>query len=267
MATAGLQMSPQLEQIHGEIRDLFRALSNGFQRLDKMKDSNRQSKQLEELTGKMRECKRLIKEFDREIKDEESKNPPEVNKQLNDEKQSMIKELNSYVALRKTYMNTLGNKKIELFDMGAGVSEPTADENVKVASSMSNQELVDHGMKTMDETDQVIERSKKVVEQTIEVGTQTASTLKGQTDQMGRIVNELDTIQFSIKKASQLVKEIGRQVATDKCIMLFLFLIVCGVIAIIVVKIVNPNNKNIRDIPGLAPPAPSRRLLYLRDPQ
>ena len=30
---------------------------------------------------------------------------------------------------------------------------------------------------------------------------------------MGRIVNELDSIQFSIKKASQLVKEIGRQVA------------------------------------------------------
>ncbi|WRX21596.1 Sec20 - like 3 [Theobroma cacao] len=267
MATTELQMSPQLEQIHGEIRDNVRALANGFQRLDKIKDSNRQSKQLEELTAKMRECKRLIKEFDREIKDEESRNPPEVNKQLNDEKQSMIKELNSYVALRKTYMNTLGNKKIELFDMGAGVSEPTADENVKVASSMSNQELVDHGMKTMDEMDQAIERSKKVVEQTIEVGTQTAVTLKGQSEQMGRIVNELDTIQFSIKKASQLVKEIGRQVATDKCIMLFLFLIVCGVIAIIVVKIVNPSNKDIRDIPGLAPPAPSRRLLYLRESQ
>ncbi|KDP28003.1 hypothetical protein JCGZ_19083 [Jatropha curcas] len=266
MATQ-LQMSPQLEQIHGEIKDNFRALSNGFQRLDKIKDSNRQSKQLEDLTGKMRECKRLIKEFDREIKDEESKNPPEVNKQLNDEKQSMIKELNSYVALRKTYMNTLGNKRVELFDMGAGGSEPTAEENVQMASAMSNQELVDAGMKTMDETDQVIERSKKVVEQTIEVGTQTAVTLKGQTEQMGRIVNELDTIQFSIKKASQLVKEIGRQVATDKCIMLFLFLIVCGVIAIIVVKIVNPNNKDIRDIPGLAPPAPSRRLLYLRDPE
>ncbi|GLU05167.1 hypothetical protein SLE2022_222810 [Rubroshorea leprosula] len=266
MAT-DLPMSPELEQIHGEIRDNFRALANGFQKLDKIKDSNRQSKQLEELTGKMRECKRLIKEFDREIKDEESKNPPEVNKQLNDEKQSMIKELNSYVALRKTFMNTLGNKKVELFDMGAGVSEPTADENVKMASSMSNQELVDHGRKAMDETDQAIERSKMVVQQTIEVGTQTAVTLKGQTEQMGRIVNELDTIQFSIKKASQLVKEIGRQVATDKCIMLFLFLIVCGVIAIIVVKIVNPNNKDIKNIPGLAPPAPSRRLLYVRDPQ
>ncbi|KAK6930356.1 Sec20 [Dillenia turbinata] len=263
MAT-NLQMSPQLEQIHGEIRDNFRAIANGFQKLDKIKDSNRQSKQLEELTGKMRECKRLIKEFDREIKDEESKSPPEVNKQLNEEKQAMIKELNSYVTLRKTYMNSLGNKRVELFD-GAGVSEPTAEENVQMASSMTNQELIDAGTKTMDETDQAIERSKKVVEQTIEAGAQTAVTLKGQTEQMGRIVNELDTIQFSLKKASQLVKEIGRQVATDKCIMLFLFLIVCGVIAIIIVKIVNPNNKSIRDIPGLAPPAPTtRRLLYVK---
>lgn len=267
MANLDLQMNPQMEQIHGEIRDNFRALANGFQKLDKIKDSNRQSKQLEELTGKMRECKRLIKDFDREIKDEESKNPPEVNKQLNDEKQSMIKELNSYVALRKTYMSSLGNKRLELFDMGAGGSEPTAEENIQMASEMSNQELISAGNKTMDETDQAIERSKQVVHQTVEVGTQTAATLKGQTDQMGRVVNELDTIQFSIKKASQLVKEIGRQVATDKCIMLFLFFIVCGVIAIIVVKIVNPHNKDIRDIPGLAPPAPSRRLLYLKPGQ
>ncbi|GAB4825637.1 Novel plant SNARE 13 [Ancistrocladus abbreviatus] len=261
-----LPMSPQLEQIHGEIKDHFRALANGFQKLDKIKDSNRQSKQLEELTEKMRECKRLIKEFDRELKDEEARNPPEVNKQLNDEKQSMIKELNSYVGLRKTYMSSLGNKKIELFDMGAGGSDPTAEENVQLASSMTNQELIDAGKKAMDETDQAIERSKQVVTQTIEVGTQTAANLKGQTEQMGRIVNDLDTIQFSIKKASQLVKEIGRQVATDKCIMLFLFLIVCGVIAIIVVKIVNPHNKSIRDIPGLAPPAPttSRRLLQFK---
>lgn len=33
---------------------------------------------------------RLIKEFDREIKDGGARNPEEVNKQLNDEKQSMV---------------------------------------------------------------------------------------------------------------------------------------------------------------------------------
>jgi SNARE protein len=260
-------MNAQLEQIQGEIRDNFRFIANGFQKLDKIKDPNRQSKQLEELTGKMRECKRLIKEFDREIKDEEARNPPEVNKQFNDEKQSMIKELNSYVAMRKTFTSSQGNKRVELFDTGAGSSEPMAEDNVQMASAMTNQELVNAGMKNMDETDQAIERSKAVVQQTVEVGTQTAATLKGQTDQMGRIVNELDTIQFSIKKASQLVKEIGRQVATDKCIMLFLFLIVCGVIAIIIVKVVNPHNKDIRDIPGLAPPAPAARRLLSYKPR
>lgn len=31
--------------------------------------------------------------MDREIKDEEVRNPPEVNKQLNDEKQSMVSSL------------------------------------------------------------------------------------------------------------------------------------------------------------------------------
>lgn len=254
-------LPPQLADIDARLQDHFRALQNGFQKLDKVKDPTRQSKQLEDLTVKMRECKRLIKDFDRELKEEESTFTPAVNKQLNERKQSLIRELNSYVAQRKTYTGIIGNKKAELLDGGGG--EPLADENVRYASTMTNQELLDTGNQTMDETDQAIERSKQVVQDTINIGTQTAQTLKSQTEQMGRIVNELDTIQFSIKKASQLVREIGRQIATDRCIMMFLFLIVCGIIAIIIVKIVNPNNKNIRDIPGLAPPASggSRRLL------
>ncbi|MQL92662.1 hypothetical protein Taro_025291 [Colocasia esculenta] len=76
-----------------------------------------------------------------------------------------------------------------------------------------------------------------VVEDTINVGGETAAALKAQTEQMSRIVNELDSIHFSIKKASKLVKEIGRQVATDRCIMAMLFIIVLGVIAVIIVKV------------------------------
>ncbi|KAF3448209.1 hypothetical protein FNV43_RR08922 [Rhamnella rubrinervis] len=254
-------ISEELAEIDGQIADIFRALSNGFQKLEKIKDSNRQSRQLEELTGKMRECKRLIKEFDREIKDMESRNDPATTKMLNEKKQSMIKELNSYVALKKQFATNLDNKKIDLFD---GPTEELGEENVLLASNMSNQQLMDNGHQMMDETDQAIERTKKVVHDTVNVGTETAAALKAQTEQMSRIVNELDSIHFSIKKASQLVKEIGRQVATDKCIMALLFLIVVGVIAIIIVKIANPNNKDIRDIPGLAPPATRKLLWYPR---
>ncbi|KAL0409283.1 UNVERIFIED_CONTAM: putative plant SNARE 11 [Sesamum radiatum] len=254
--------SEELAEIEGQISDIFRALSNGFQKLEKIKEPNRQSRQLEELTDKMRECKRLIKEFDRELKETDYKNDPTTSKMLNEKKQSMIKELNSYVALKKQYASNFENKRVDVFEVPG---EGFAEENVLLASNMSNQQLMDHGNRMMDETDQAIDRAKKVVLDTIDVGTETAAALKAQTEQMSRIVNELDSIHFSLKRASQLVKEIGRQVATDRCIMALLFLIVMGVIAIIIVKIVNPNNKDIRDIPGLAPPAPARKLLWSSD--
>lgn len=252
-------ISEGIAEIDGQIADIFRALSNGFQKLEKIKDSSRKSRQLEELTGKLRECKRLIKEFDREVKDLEYSNDSDTNKMLNEKKHSMVKELNSYVALKKQYASNLDNKRVDLFE---GPGEGFAEDNVLLASSMTNQQLVDNGNQMMDETDQAIERSKKVVHETVNVGTETAAALKAQTEQMSRIVNELDSIHFSIKKASKLVKEIGRQVATDRCIMGLLFLIVVGVIAVIIVKIVNPGNKDIPDIPGLAPPASNRRLLW-----
>ncbi|WZY90409.1 hypothetical protein YC2023_047144 [Brassica napus] len=265
-------VSEELAELEGQINDLFRALSNGFQKLEKIKDASRQSRQLEELTDKMRDCKSLIKDFDREVKSLEGGNDASTNRMLNDRRQSMVKELNSYVALKKKYVTGMidcvnryssnlasNNKRVDLFD---GPAEDHMEENVLLASNMTNQELVNKGNSMMDDTDQAIERGKKIVLETINVGTDTSAALKAQTDQMSRVVNELDSIHFSLKKASKLVKEIGRQVATDKCIMAFLFLIVIGVIAIIIVKIVNPNNKDIRDIPGLAPPAMNRRLLW-----
>ncbi|GJN31585.1 hypothetical protein PR202_gb20000 [Eleusine coracana subsp. coracana] len=187
---------------------------NGFQKMDKIKDSNRQAKQLEDLTGKMKECKRLIKEFDRILKDDESNNSPEINKQLNDRKQFMIKELNSYVTMRK-------HTKVALVTIIRGLSSLIWV--LEVASLLLR----------------TIFKWHQVVAQTVETGTQTAQALSQQTEQMKRIGNELDSVHFSLKKASQLVKEIGRQVATDKCIMAFLFLIDIGVIAVIVVKVCN----------------------------
>ncbi|KAH0914209.1 hypothetical protein HID58_028655 [Brassica napus] len=136
-------------------------------------------------------------------------------------------------------LNTvLGNKKVELFD---SAGEPTAEENVHMASCESLSTSVEFKSSTrMDETNQAIERSKQLSytgKKCIPLGSLMILI------KWGRVVNELDTIQFSIKKPSQLVKEIGKT-------------------AIIVVKIVNPNNKDIRDIPGIGPPARCDREGY-----
>ncbi|TXG68179.1 hypothetical protein EZV62_003114 [Acer yangbiense] len=90
-----------------------------------------------------------------------------------------VKELNSYVALKKhchilvvprchtqchifyCYIkaNLENNKRVDLFD---GPSEGFGEDNGLLASSMTNQQLMDNGNQMMDETDQAIERSKKV---------------------------------------------------------------------------------------------------------
>ncbi|GLT91580.1 hypothetical protein SLE2022_094610 [Rubroshorea leprosula] len=63
-------VSEELAEINGQISNIFRALS-------------------------------LIEEFDKEVKNMENRNDANTNRMLNEKKQSMIKELNSYVAMKK----------------------------------------------------------------------------------------------------------------------------------------------------------------------
>ena len=55
-----------------------------------------------------------------------------------------------------------------------------------------------------------------MLEQTKQVGAETAAALKDQTETAERIVNKLDEIQFSLKKSGVLIRHLTRSVATDK---------------------------------------------------
>ena len=54
---------------------------------------------------------------------------------------------------------------------------------------------------------------------------------------MERVVDDLDEIHFSLKKSFKVIRDLTRGLATDKCILTLLFLVVAGVVAIIAVKI------------------------------
>ncbi|KAL4556095.1 hypothetical protein LXL04_038736 [Taraxacum kok-saghyz] len=177
---------------------------NGFQKFEKIKNSSRQSRQLEELIGKMRECKRLIKEFDREVKDLKHTVGPDTNKILNEKKQSMDDNINIcdfYLGQRvelmlhlksSKYASNIENKRVDLF---GGPGEGFEEDNGLLASSMTNQQLEDNCHHMMDETDQTIERSEKVVHETVTVGTETAATLKAQVASLlhDDVLDDVDT--------------------------------------------------------------------------
>ena len=102
---------------------------------------------------------------------------------------------------------------------------------------MELQDVMQVGRDAMKATDDAIERSKKTVETTIQLGQQTAEALRNQTEQMERVVDDLDEIHFSLKKSFKVIRDLTRGLATDKCILALLFLVVAGVVAIIAVKI------------------------------
>jgi hypothetical protein len=130
-----------------------------------------------------------------------------------------------------------------------------------ITSQMSMQQLMNTGRKTMTETEKSIQRSARVVEDTIAIGNQTAAMLAEQTHQMEKIMNDLDEITFSMKKAQKLLGDITRSMATDKCILMFLFLIVGGIVVVIVLKVVKPDfMKGVTisvPLPQKSPPPPA----------
>ena len=85
-----------------------------------------------------------------------------------------------------------------------------------VYAAMSIQDMIKLGQNEIKGTDDVIKRSAKIVEETIQAATDTAVTLDGQTKQMEHVLDSLDNIQFSLQKAKQVIRDITRGIATDK---------------------------------------------------
>ncbi|KAK7829770.1 putative plant snare 11, partial [Quercus suber] len=169
-------------------------------------------------------------------------------------------QMPSYLSLLETLSLVLTWQTVQdIINVGTATAAALKAQTEQMSRVVNELDYIHFSIKKASQL--VMELGGQTVQDTTNVGTETAA-LKAQTEQMNQVVNELDSIPFSIKKASQLVKELGTQVATDRCIMALLFLIVIGVIAIIIVKLVNPNNKDIRDIPGLAPRAMTQELLW-----
>lgn len=83
---------------------------------------------------------------------------------------------------------------------------------------MSTQQMIGRGRKEITEVDKALKRSEKVVEDTIAIATSTAETLHKQTEQLERTLDNLDEIHFTLKKAKQVIRDITRGIATDKCV-------------------------------------------------
>lgn len=100
-------------------------------------------------------------------------------------------------------------------EAAAGSCEPSWKVG-SVCAELSTQELMAKGRKEMKDQEDSLMRAQRIVESTIDVGTKTAETLHQQGQQMERVLDALDEIKFSMKKANQVIRDITRSMATDK---------------------------------------------------
>jgi novel plant SNARE len=104
-------------------------------------------------------------------------------------------------------------------------------------AAMASTDLMELGRKQIKETDGALMRSERLVNHTIAIGGQTAETLQTQGKQLERVAADLDNIHFSMRKARQVLRDVARGLATDKCIMFFLLLVIIAIVVIVILKV------------------------------
>ncbi|GLC53382.1 hypothetical protein PLESTB_000738700 [Pleodorina starrii] len=178
---------------------------------------------------------RLIKDFEREAR---ADNMPAS--ELAARKRTMAAELNGFIEMKKAFAQAEGSKGDLLNGAGGGEIEMGLD-------GMSMQQLMTKGRKDIGEIDKTLDLAQRTAEETKQIGVEIAGTLDAQTKKMEKIVDDLNEIEFTMKKASQVIRDITRGLLTDKCIAFLLLLTVLGVVAIIVIKIIKPNRKKVQE--------------------
>jgi SNARE protein len=163
-------------------------------------------------------------------------------------KRALVLELNRRIAAKKARA-AAEDARNELLGGGAkGMPAAAAAQDATTTTIAppppqhpTMQALMHDGRKKMAETDAALLRAEKVVEETRMVGQQVAATLSEQTKQLNGIADGLSEIEFTMKKAGKVLRDIARGVATDRCVAFLLLLVAGGVVALVVVKVVKPN--------------------------
>ena len=87
------------------------------------------------------------------------------------------------------------------------------------------------------------------------LGTETAVKLHAQTEQMKNIYSTVSELDSELGRANKVLRSFIRGAMTDKLTLCFILLLICGIISVIVVKVVN--NQPIIPSSTPAPPTPS----------
>ncbi|KAI3629310.1 hypothetical protein MIR68_012649 [Amoeboaphelidium protococcarum] len=204
----------QLTDIIGEIRNTLTVAVPKLQGKAKVE-------KCEYLKNRINRARQVLKSFNVELRElsRESAKPWEEKARTFDQE---ITKLNDDLSWAMT-----SAERDDLFN------KPTRN-----ADQMTAKELVDHASNVQKESKQSTERTKQVLQHTIDVGTKTNEVLKEQTVQLETIDQNVDLIESNLTRADKQIRIFLRRMATDKVILAMVLLVIIAIITTIVVAIV-----------------------------
>lgn len=128
--------------------------------------------------------------------------------------------------------NEYTNKKNEIDreSLQAGAEAPSVE---GVEGVSQTQALIQKGDQLQDQTQDAISRMKGLAVDAEEVGIATAQKMEAQMEQMGRVAEHLDDVQYNTKRARETALAMAKGAAKDLCIQ-----ILCGGITICLITII-----------------------------
>ncbi|KAI9190368.1 hypothetical protein H9P43_001802 [Blastocladiella emersonii ATCC 22665] len=114
---------------------------------------------------------------------------------------------------------------------------------VKGVDEMTAKEMTQAALETQAQSLQSTARTKAVIATTIQMGTETFDVLKQQTEQIQGINDKVDQVESNLKRADKQLRAFLRKMATDRIIMIFVFLIVLGIVGAILIRVFDPKGK------------------------
>lgn len=209
-----------------QMKSLTEKIEMMLKGLDK---SKRQEMDLAEIGSRLREFQTCLDGAQLELKHlgaHAQKN--EFTRLLRDHKHT-LKELKNEYEWRKS-----SSDKNSLMD-GATPAKTGAD--MTTAEGMMK-----HGLEVQDKSKESLERTRRVVAETKEIGIDTVAKLESNTHQIEAMYDNLTAIDSTLARSTKVIKRMARKMATDKVIWVFAFLVFCAIIFIIVWSKVKPES-------------------------
>eukprot|EP01056_Protomagalhaensia_sp_Gyna25_P001867 Protomagalhaensia_sp_Gyna_25__1866@NODE_198_length_4488_cov_14_125646_g153_i0_p3_GENE_NODE_198_length_4488_cov_14_125646_g153_i0NODE_198_length_4488_cov_14_125646_g153_i0_p3_ORF_typecomplete_len220_score67_90VSNARE_C/PF12352_8/7_9e02VSNARE_C/PF12352_8/2_8e05Sec20/PF03908_13/3_3e02Sec20/PF03908_13/4_3e02Sec20/PF03908_13/0_0014DUF948/PF06103_11/2_4DUF948/PF06103_11/1_2DUF948/PF06103_11/6e02Laminin_I/PF06008_14/0_061Laminin_I/PF06008_14/14Laminin_I/PF06008_14/38ArsC/PF03960_15/0_072DUF1307/PF06998_ len=124
------------------------------------------------------------------------------------------------------------NKKNEI-DRDQLQAEAEAESMDAMEGASQTQALIQKGDQLQDQTQEAISRMKGLAVNAEDIGIATAQKMEAQMEQMGKVAEHLDDVQYNTKRAKDTALQMARGAAKDLCIQ-----ILCGSIGVCLITII-----------------------------